>query len=182
MVSILMNLDSVSASLEGQDLHHANCFACGSKNDFKLDIQSRFDPVKREVRFPYRISGPCEGAPGHAHGGFLATLVDEAQGVLCHHLGYFVMTDNIFINYRQAVPLRAALQVRAWITMVRRKRLYTKATICDQNGKVLLESKARWYIIPDRLLLSRFSTAANTEHLKHLTETLKVNKSRRKRK
>lgn len=176
-----MELEKVSASLEGQDLHHERCFACGQDNEFQLNIQSNFDPVTREVRFPYRVGSACEGAPGHAHGGLLATIVDEAQGVLCHHLGYFVMTDNIYINYKQAVPLRAALEVRAWVTMVRRKRLYTRATICSPSGSVYLESKARWYLIPERVILSKFAGYGKPGGLQSMIDTLRVNKTRRKK-
>ena len=48
----------------------------------------------------------------------------------------------------------------AWLTSARSKRLYTKARIY-LGDELLVESKIKWYIIPERLLERRFSAGGN---------------------
>ncbi|MCS6972539.1 MAG: PaaI family thioesterase [Turneriella sp.] len=152
-------------SLVGQELHHDNCLGCGALNNYSFHIPSNFDITTGEVRFSYQLRREHEGAPGHAHGGALALLLDEAQGVLCHHLGYFVMTDGISLKYHKATPLYRDLSIHAWLSSARSKRLYTKATI-ELDGELLVESKAKWYIIPERLLERRFGRSAMWERMR----------------
>ncbi|MBN8220440.1 MAG: PaaI family thioesterase [Spirochaetes bacterium] len=147
-------------STVGQQLHHSNCLACGALNNYSFHIPSTFNEQKGEVEFSYQLRREHEGAPGHAHGGALALILDEAQGVLCHHLGHFVMTDGFSIKYHKATPLYKDLRIVAWLTSARSKRLYTKARIY-LGDELLVESKIKWYIIPERLLERRFSAGGN---------------------
>jgi acyl-coenzyme A thioesterase PaaI-like protein len=147
-------------STVGQQLHHSNCLGCGALNNYSFHIPSTFNEQKGEVEFMFQLRREHEGAPGHAHGGGLALILDEAQGVLCHHLGHFVMTDGFSIKYHKATPLYKDLKITAWLTSARSKRLYTKARI-HLGDELLVESKIKWYIIPERLLERRFSAGGN---------------------
>lgn len=147
----------IKASQNGQDWHHKNCFGCGPDNTKGIHASFPFHEESGEVRFPFKIEKAFEGAPGYAHGGVLATLLDEAQGVLCFHLGHFVMTDQLYMRYHKAVPLDEEVEVRCWVTMVRRRRLYTKATIhLCKTGELLVSSKARWYDMSERTMRRMF--------------------------
>lgn len=162
----------------GQDLHHPNCFACGVENPTTLHISSNFDEKSGEVKFIHILDENQEGAPGHSHGGVLATLLDEAQGVLCHHLGHFVMTDNFYLKYHKATPLNTPLKVRAWLTSVRRRRLYTRGTIHLESGELLVEAKIRWYMIPDKILIRKFDVKSKTDNLPRMAQVLELNRNR----
>jgi len=153
----------------GQQLHHDNCMGCGAQNNYSFHIPSTFDAQKGEVEFTYQFRREHEGAPGYAHGGGIAVLLDEAQGVLCHHLGHFVMTDGFSIKYHKATPLYRDLKVKAWLTSARSKRLYSKARV-ELDGEVLVESKIKWYIIPERLLERRFGANGMGMKLKNMLE------------
>ena len=170
----------------GQQLHHSNCLGCGALNNYSFRIPSTFNEQKGEVEFSYQMRREHEGAPGHAHGGALALILDEAQGVLCHHLGHFVMTDGFSIKYFKATPLYKDLKITAWLTSARSKRLYTRARISLPSGdpvtgrgdEVLVESKIKWYIIPERLLERRFSAGGHPGIL--LKDFLEPNRARAK--
>lgn len=157
------------ASQVGQQLHHDNCFACGALNNYSFHIPSTFDENKGEVIFRFQLRREHEGAPGYAHGGALAVILDESQGVLCHHLGHFVMTDGFSIKYHKATPLYKDLEIHAWLTSARSKRLYTKARI-KLGDEVLVESKIKWYIIPERLLERKFGHDGMNNRLKNFLE------------
>lgn len=165
-------------SFTGQDLHHPNCFACGTENPHSLRVSSLFDEENGEVRFEYELERVHEGAPGHSHGGVLATILDEAQGVLCHHLGHFVMTDHFTIKYHKATPLFKKLYVRAWLTTARRRRLYTRASISLESGELLVESSIRWYILPEKVLVRKFDFSSHAHNADKILATLEANRLR----
>lgn len=161
------------ASLVGQHLHHDNCLACGALNSYSFHIPSTFNEETGQVSFIYQLRKEHEGAPGHAHGGGLALILDEAQGVLCHHLGYFVMTDGFSVKYHKATPLYRDVRVTAWLTSARSKRLYTRARI-ELGEELLVESQIKWYIIPERLLDRRFGDSNLGGRLKERLEPNRV--------
>ncbi|MBV6493699.1 MAG: hypothetical protein LDLANPLL_01722 [Turneriella sp.] len=173
-----MPLPIGKTSSVGQELHHDNCFGCGALNRYSFHIPSTFDEKTGEVDFTYQLRREHEGAPGHAHGGALAVILDEAQGVLCHHLGYFVMTDGFSVKYHKATPLYKDLRIHAKLTSARSKRLYTKASIYLAD-ELLVESKIKWYIIPVRLIERRFSGNGSAPQLE-LKNFLEPNRQRAK--
>jgi len=153
-------------SQTGSDWHHPNCFGCGKENTQGLHADFRFDSSSGEVRFDYQPRPFQEGAPGYAHGGILASLVDEAQGDLCFHLGHFVMTDQLITKYHKAVNLEEPVRIRAWLTSARKRRLYTRATIHSQAGDILVSSRARWYIMNERVFSRMFGNYMDVEELR----------------
>ncbi len=143
-------------SLYSWDVHHERCFACGVKNPKSLGISCEFNPKTRQVDFWYRIEEEHEGAPNHSHGGVIATLLDEAQGVLLHHLGFVVMTDTIHIEYKKRIPLFSEIHILAWFSAKRKKRLYTKAKVENKKGEILAISWAKWFLLSEKLVYRFF--------------------------
>jgi acyl-coenzyme A thioesterase PaaI-like protein len=172
---------SNNASIISQDWHHLNCYGCGPSNKYGLHADFTFCEESGEVRFEYTIPIQFEGAPGYTHGGVLASLLDEAQGVLCFHLGHFVMTDRLYINYHRATPLNTQLTIRAWLTMVRRKRLYSKGKIYNSAQELLVSSKARWFVFRPLIFGKIFKNKFSEKELDRLTIILEKNRQRGKK-
>lgn len=176
-----MNLIQIHPSLKGQDWHHKNCFGCGIENQNSLKADFTFDSENGEVHFEYLIEKRFEGAPGYSHGGILATLLDEAQGCLCFHIGHVVMTEKLYLNYHKAVPLNTPIFIRAWLTAVRKRRLYTRGMIYRKNGQNEIEifttSSASWYVLPERIQRRMFRDF-NEEKYKKQIEILELNRKR----
>lgn len=162
-----------------QDWHHLNCFGCGPENQKGLHADFPFDEKNGEVKFIFVFEKQYEGAPGYTHGGIISTLLDEAQGVTCFHAGHFVMTDQLFVKYNKACPLEQEIECRAWITIAKNRRLYTKATISSPiTGEVYVTSRARWYDMPERIFTRMFHRSPlKMENLKAILE---LNKKRGK--
>lgn len=165
-------------SLVAQDWHHLNCYGCGEKNDRGLHCDFPFDPDSGEMNFSYRTEPFMEGAPGFVHGGILASLLDEAQGVLCFHIGHAVMTDQLSIKYHHATPLGHTIQIRCWLTAVRKRRMYTKATIHDESGRLLVSGRASWYVLPERLMRRKFQEKFPPEEEVRVKTILEENRKR----
>ncbi len=174
---------NIRPSKVGQDWHHKNCFGCGTENSYSLKADFTFNEENGEVEFTYTIRKAYEGAPGYSHGGVLASLLDEAQGCLCFHIGHVVMTEKLFLNYHKAVPLDMQIQIRAWLTAVRKRRLYTRGMIYKKNEKNEIEifttSSASWYVLPERIQRKMFQNF-NEEMYKKQFKILELNRNRAK--
>jgi acyl-coenzyme A thioesterase PaaI-like protein len=172
-------LQEIKASQNSQDWHQKSCYGCGPDNAKGIHANFPFHEESGEVRYTIAIEKDFEGPPGYVHGGVLATLMDEAQGVLCFHIGHFVMTDHLYIRYSKACPLGEEIEIRCWVTMVRKRRIYTKATIhLKKTGDLLVSSKARWYDISERTMKRMFQDSEL--RLETLLQILELNKKRGK--
>jgi acyl-coenzyme A thioesterase PaaI-like protein len=58
-----------------------------------------------------RLARRFEGPPGHAHGGIIATLLDEAMSKANRQFGVLAMTRHVEVEYLTPVPLGARLLV-----------------------------------------------------------------------
>lgn len=168
------------ASLTGRDWHHPNCYGCGEENEKGLHADFTFDEKTGEVRFSYTPAQHFEGAPGFSHGGMLATLLDEAQGCLCFHVGHVVMTEKLHMNYHKATPLDTAFHVRAWLTAVRKRRLYTRAMIFNDANEIHVSSSASWYVLPERLTRRMFQGKHSEEFTEKSLRLIEANRRRAK--
>lgn len=162
----------------GQDWHSTKCYGCGPENEHGLGAEFRFHTETGEVRFSYDPKPFEIGAPGFLHGGVTAALLDEAQGVLCFHIGHAIMTEQLNIKYHKAIPLDKPVDIRCWITSVRRRRIYTRATIHSKEGDLYASSRAAWYLLPERLMERMFSLKQHPEWAARTKGTLEANRKR----
>ncbi len=165
-------------SRNARDWHRPHCYGCGPENEHGLHADFAFDESSGEVRFTYRPNGFEIGAPGFVHGGVLAAIMDEAQGVLCFHVGHIVMTDELRMKYHRATPLEGPSEVRCWITAVRKRRMYTRGTITAPDGSLLVSSSAVWYLLPERLMRRLFSTDQDEGEAERIRGVVEANRRR----
>jgi len=161
-----------------RDWHHSNCYGCGTANQKGLHAEFPFDVESGEVRFTYAVPEEFEGAPGFVHGGVLAALLDETQGTLCYHVGHFVMTEQLHMKYHKASPLGKNLTFRAWLTAVRKRRLYSRASIHLESGELLASSSASWYVLPERVLQKLFADRFSADDSERNRIILEANRKR----
>lgn len=83
-----------------------SCFVCGRENPAGLKLQFYDDNVDT-VATTFTLDSRFEGYPGIAHGGILASILDEVVGRVAmvgdHH--HFMMTVNMKLQYRNPVPV-----------------------------------------------------------------------------
>ena len=168
----------VQPSRNARDWHRPACYGCGPDNPHGLHADFSFHEATGEVRFEYNPQGFEIGAPGFVHGGVLASVMDEAQGVLCFHVGHVVMTDQLRMKYHRATSLDSPFQVRCWITAVRRRRMYTRGTIMATDGSLLVSSSAVWYLLPERLTRRLFYSVGSENEAARIRGVLEANRKR----
>lgn len=87
--------------------------------------------------------GPdAEGPPGHAHGGAVAAVLDEALGAAAWAEGHPIVVARLITDFRQMVPLGTDATVEAWVHKVDGRKVYTHATLIDAAGTLLAEGQA----------------------------------------
>jgi uncharacterized protein (TIGR00369 family) len=120
-------------------LHH--CFGCGQQNGTGLRLRFFMDDSGRIVchtRLARRFAGP----PGHAHGGIIATLLDEAMSKATRARGVTAMTRRLEVDYLRPVPLGVRLTLTARHTSASGRRHHCEAQLADASGHVLATAKA----------------------------------------
>jgi acyl-coenzyme A thioesterase PaaI-like protein len=107
--------------------------------------------------------GPgAEGPPGHAHGGSMAAVLDEAMGAAAWMIGHSVVIVRLDVTFRRALPLGTDATVEVRITRKRGKKIWISGQIMDSDGTVFAEARGLFIT----LHMGRF-----TEEGKRKTET-----------
>ena len=114
------------------------CFGCGSENPHGLGMHFRRDGDRAVAEFV--IQPRFQGYPGRAHGGVVATMLDEAMSWAVYHSGAWSVTAKMEMRFRAGVPLGEPLTASGWITRDRGRFLELRSEVRDANGKLLAES------------------------------------------
>ena len=115
--------------------HPPECYACGAGNPASLPLKFREvgDRVVTEVTF-----GPIQtGAPAFAHGGSIATMLDDTIGtLLVAKLEQAGVTAKLETNYKRPVLLNTPMRIEAWIDRREGRKVWTRAELRDLEGEL----------------------------------------------
>jgi len=130
--------------------HH--CFGCGEKNRTGLRLRFYVD-ASGQILCALRLPGRFEGPPGYAHGGIVATLLDEAMSKANRAQSVAAMTRHLEVDYRRPVPLRAPIQLMARHLSADGRKHRCEAEIRNSAGELLARGEALFIAVePKRLL------------------------------
>lgn len=112
------------------------CFGCGMQNPHGLRLEFFLAEDHSVVCF-MEIAPGFEGPPGYAHGGIIATLLDEAMSKSVRARGLTAMTRSMQVDYRRPVPVGKALRMEGRLLESQERRHATEARILDADGTIL---------------------------------------------
>lgn len=95
-----------------------------------------------KVRAEIILDEHKQGAPGMAHGGATAAILDEAMGAAAYYAGRPGMTITMTVNYLQPVPLNTLLLLEAWVERIDGKKTYTAALLRLPDSAVAVRATA----------------------------------------
>ncbi|PZT77152.1 MULTISPECIES: PaaI family thioesterase [unclassified Streptomyces] len=123
--------------------HYEHCFGCGSGQPHGLHLQARAEEGVR-VTAEFTVQEAHQGAPGLAHGGVLATALDETLGSLNWLLRVIAVTGRLETDFVRPVPVGTVLFLDAEITAVHGRKLYSRAVgrIGGPDGPVAVRADA----------------------------------------
>jgi len=88
-----------------------------------------------------------EGAPGRAHGGIVAALLDETMGLVMAINDVLAYTVQLHISYLAPTPVNEPIIARAWLKERDGRKLLIAATV--QAGETELASATGLFIAVD---------------------------------
>ncbi len=121
------------------------CFVCGRENPVGLHIQFYEDHEKQEVVVPVTLPDTYQGYPGIAHGGILATILDETAGraiMMTSDDTPFWVTAKLEVRYRQPTPTETPLTVIGRVVKQRCRSAEVAGEIRLPDGTVTVEATA----------------------------------------
>jgi uncharacterized protein (TIGR00369 family) len=136
------------------------CFGCGPANSSGLQL--KFAPSQDgksyvcEFSLPNRFVGP----PGHAHGGVIATILDEAMSK-ANKLkaptlkSKVALTRSLQVEYLRPVPLNHPLVVTGRVNRMRGRVLYNRAELRNAAGDVLARGRGKFLAIDGEKMFAR---------------------------
>jgi acyl-coenzyme A thioesterase PaaI-like protein len=123
--------------------HYDQCFGCGEGLPHGLHLAARAgEGVSVTAEFTVRPAH--QGAPGLAHGGVLATALDETLGSLNWLLRAIAVTGRLESDFLRPVPVGSVLHLSARCTAVAGRKIYSSAEgrIGAQNGPLAVRAEA----------------------------------------
>jgi len=155
-------------SASGHDTKHVriaknHCFACGPDNPDGMHLKFRFDERGGRAWCRFRLPLRFQGPPGHAHGGIIATILDEAMGKVNKLRSVIAVTKTMDVEYLKLVPLRRSLIVEGRERSVRGRKHVNVAQILNDKGEVLARSRGLFIAIdPARMFAKHLRPGERT--------------------
>ena len=134
------------------------CFACGMNNPEGMRLKFVLDEGRKRFICRFRLTKRYTGPPGHAHGGIIATILDEAMGKVNKLRQVVALTSQITIDYARPVPLNKPLRVESYEVSVRGRRHTNAAEILNQEGELLARSRGLFIAIDPQRMFSKQRT------------------------
>jgi uncharacterized protein (TIGR00369 family) len=132
-----------------------NCFGCGPANPGGLKLKFILGPGGDSYLCDFELSARFAGPPGHAHGGIIATILDEAMGKANKLKSTVALTRRIEVDYLRPVPLNQPLVAEGRISQVRGRALYNRAELRSAEGVVLARSRGKFLTIDAEKMFAR---------------------------
>jgi acyl-coenzyme A thioesterase PaaI-like protein len=119
------------------------CFLCGVENPSGLRLLVYQDPVARQVLARLAIPARFQSYPGVAHGGIVATLLDEVAGRASLIDGgneHLLVTVSLEVRYRHPTPIETPVAVVGWMTQPGLTRARAHGEVRLPDGTVTAEA------------------------------------------
>jgi uncharacterized protein (TIGR00369 family) len=132
------------------------CFGCGKNNPEGMRLKFTYEEERDCFVCRFRLGKRYSGPPGHAHGGIIATILDEAMGKVNKLRQVIALTSQITVDYLKPVPLNKPLRVESREVRVRGRRHINTAEILNPKGEVLARSQGLFIAIDPEKMFAKF--------------------------
>lgn len=125
--------------------HHDYCLGCGPQNPhgFQIDVRSTDSGVHLRHVFDSRHVG----APGIAHGGAVAAVLDDLFGFLLFKAGGPAVTRQLTVDYLAPVLLGVPYNFNAAIDNLDGRKLHVSAVVADPSGATVATASALFIMV-----------------------------------
>jgi len=124
------------------------CFVCGRDNAASLDVQFFRDGPR--IHCEWTPDPKHLGYPDRAHGGIVATILDEAMSWApaadWKRMAYSI---ELTVKYRRPIPRGMKCRVEAEVVELKRRFARTTGRVLDVQGIVCAEANGLYFPLPD---------------------------------
>jgi uncharacterized protein (TIGR00369 family) len=155
------------SSLAGYQFEPHRCFACGELNEHGLRLQLHADETGcwTELTLDERF----QGWESVAHGGIVATILDEVMAWSVIGRGTWGVTARLNLSFRKPISTGRAIRAEGWVTEDRRRTIRTEGRVLDaETGTVLATGEGTFMAAPPdqlEILKARYRLRATGEGL-----------------
>ncbi|HEY9721403.1 MAG TPA: PaaI family thioesterase [Oscillatoriaceae cyanobacterium] len=129
---------------------HGPCFVCGTENPSSMGFVFYHEGSRLVAEGT--LTRAQQGPPGHAHGGSLAAILDEAMGWVLWRNGYKVVAAHLEFDYRHPTPLDVPLRVEAQLGEKGNRSIRTSAQLLLPDGTVTVEGRGVFVELGDEFV------------------------------
>ena len=123
------------------------CFGCGGDNAGGMKLTFEQDNVNRRIVGRFVLGARYQGGGGFAHGGIIATLLDEAMGKVCRFREVRAVTAELTVEYLKPVNVQHEIVVEGRETEQQGRNIFMAGEIRNEAGDVLARGKGRFVVI-----------------------------------
>lgn len=102
----------------------------------RLAIRYYVDTTGQRLLGVVTFGADAEGPPGYAHGGAIASLIDDAMGTTAWTAGHRVVTLTMTVNMRAFVPLGVPVRVECHVASVDGRKVHVACRVVTPPGTV----------------------------------------------
>lgn len=121
-----------------------------------MHLKFFFDAGHHRVWCKFKLPRKYQGPPGHAHGGIIATILDEAMGKVNKLRSVVALTSSMAIEYLKPVPLGKTLLAEGTEREVQGRRHFNVAEIRTEEGLVLARSQGVFIAVDLEKMKAKF--------------------------
>jgi acyl-coenzyme A thioesterase PaaI-like protein len=120
-----------------------NCFACGALNAHGLRLLIHVEPKRAWTELA--LDERFEGWAGIAHGGILATILDEVMAWSLVAEDNWGLTARLSVDFKRPVPVGVPIRAEGAIVSARRRVVETTAAIRSlTTGEILATARGTY--------------------------------------
>lgn len=141
-----------------------HCFGCGKDNPDGMHLRFFFDQEKHETVCRFKLGRRYQGPPGHAHGGIIAVILDEAMGKVNKFRNVIALTKTMEIEYVRPVPLFRPLIAVGYEKSLDGRKHRNAAEIRDESGQVLARGEGLFIAIDAEKMFAKLAENKQKTH------------------
>ncbi len=119
-----------------------NCFACGTTNPIGMRLHIEFGPGTARTR--WTVGDDYVGWSDKAHGGIIATLLDEVMAWAPSSDDSWAVTAEMSVRYRSPASPGEELVAEARVVEQRRRIYEVRGEVRGSDGRLVAEGRGRY--------------------------------------
>jgi len=124
------------------------CFVCGEKNPIGLKLRIRTDPERGESSAEVVIPEHFQGWAKIAHGGLVATVLDEAMIYAAGAKGIKSVTGEITVRFNKPVSTGVPYELKGRLLQDRGRIVLAESELRDGQGVVVAQASGKLVKVP----------------------------------